>query len=113
MAGEIEVRRHGKVTKTVPGWQHGRPDERDYPGHESAQVEMLESIRNVLIDIKNSQMLQCDVRTMIQNIQYNTEQTLSARTEGARRRFPKIARNGITYHALIEQPSGHISRAST
>lgn len=89
MAGEIEVKHHGKVTKTVPGWQHSRPDDRDYPGHESAQVEMLESIRNVLIDIKNSQMLQCDVRSMICEIRTNTERTRIA-LEKIDRRLVKV-----------------------
>jgi hypothetical protein len=33
-----------------------------------AQLEMLESIRNVLEDIRGSQMLQCDVRHAIMDI---------------------------------------------
>ena len=39
-----------------------------YPGDEIAQLEMLESIRNMLERIAASQMLQCDVRSAIYDI---------------------------------------------
>lgn len=39
-----------------------------YPGDASAQLEMMESIRNVLEDISRSQMLQCSVASDIREI---------------------------------------------
>jgi hypothetical protein len=70
MAGEITRRRNGKDSQYLPTWAYGETQDTA-----AQNLEMLESVRNVLIDIKNSQMLQCDVRSMIQSIQYNTEQT--------------------------------------
>lgn len=67
MNGEIQVKNGIKPTEWKrPAWIYVRPNS-DGTGAtmDLSNLEMLESIRNVLEDVKNSQMLQCDVRGAI------------------------------------------------
>lgn len=52
-----------------PHWNHTRIRGIDkFPGHPNAELEMLESIRNVLEDIQRAQTLQCDVAHAIKDM---------------------------------------------
>lgn len=63
---------NGKYVR--PSWNHSRPAGEAWPGMENAQLEMLESIRNVLEDVKGSQMLQCDVAGAIKRMESEARQ---------------------------------------
>ena len=59
-----------------PSWDYvQRTKVGQWPGStEQATLEMLESVRNVLEDIRGSQMLQCDVAHAIKNMARATEE---------------------------------------
>ena len=59
------IKVNGKIIR--PAWKWERPV-LDWPGHDQAQTEMLESIRNVLEGIADCQMLQCSVAGDIHEI---------------------------------------------
>lgn len=66
MPGEITRRRNGIDKQIRPTWAYTGADN---------QLEMLESIRNVLEDVKGSQMLQCDVAQAIKRMEVEARQT--------------------------------------
>jgi hypothetical protein len=53
-----------------PSWNYRRKPkgESQWQSYEQAQLEMMESARNVLEDIRRSQMLQCDVAHAIKDM---------------------------------------------
>jgi len=68
--GEWEAEMSGEITRGGK-WVKPSFDHYDHKGHTPAEActsQMLESIRNILADLKNSQMLQCDVRQDIREI---------------------------------------------
>lgn len=68
MAGEVTQRKNGRDSEARPSWV--------YEGkQEFLQLEMLESVRNVLDSIRSSQMLQCDVAWAIKGIQSEMQKT--------------------------------------
>lgn len=72
MSGEILLT---TGTRKRPSWKHSRITDTSFPGAEYAQLEMLESIRNVMEEIKGSQMLQCDVAQAIKGMHEETRRT--------------------------------------
>ena len=70
MSSSIEVKNGSKpITWTRPAWFYIRPDDEGIEGSvDLSQLEMLESCRNVLEDIRNSQMMQCDVAHAIKHM---------------------------------------------
>jgi len=63
----VTISENGQLRQHRPTWQHNRPANGCF-GYDSPQLEMLESIRNVLEQIQRSQMLSCDVRRDIAEI---------------------------------------------
>lgn len=55
MSGKITVKRGGVLAERRPSWQHVRPADQEWPGIDKAQLEMLESIRNLLEVIERAQ----------------------------------------------------------
>jgi hypothetical protein len=72
MSGEITIR---DGVRKRPSWNHGRNSSESFPGVENAQLEMLESIRNVCESILGSQMLQCDVALAIKRTEMEARKT--------------------------------------
>ena len=88
MSGEVQRKNSDKPANLVrPSWLYKRTGSGDDTA--LSQLEMLESCRNVLEKIANSQMLQCDVRTMIAEIRYSAERTRKA-LERIDRRLAKV-----------------------
>jgi hypothetical protein len=70
MSSNIHVQNGTTPDKYIrPAWKYIRPDDKGSGGTiELSQLEMLESVRNVLEDIQRSQMLQCDVAYAIKDM---------------------------------------------
>jgi primosomal protein N'' len=87
MSGEIEVRKGNSLArKHRPSWQHHRPVNQDFPGDANAQLEMLESIRNVLEEGVN---LQRESLYAIREVRQRAERTRIA-IERIDRRLAKV-----------------------
>ena len=69
------VQQFGKARRPEWNYTRGRKKPGEWPGMDSiANLEMLESVRNVLEDVRGSQMLQCDVAHAIKNMARATEE---------------------------------------
>jgi hypothetical protein len=61
-----DTQRSGKFNR--PSWNYTKGPNGGWPGHDSASVEMLESIRNAVETLGQSQIMQCDVAHAIKSM---------------------------------------------
>jgi len=78
----------GEVEKQGGRWVRPRFAYDDTLAYENCATQLLESIRNVLEDIKSSQMLQCDVRQDIREIRLAVQRKRRKPKAKAKRRRP-------------------------
>jgi hypothetical protein len=58
----------GRIEKVRPEFNHAGPNERGNWTHDQSTAQLIESARNVLEQIRDSQTLQCDVALAIKRI---------------------------------------------
>jgi hypothetical protein len=74
--GMITRRKRGGGTEEVrPTFNWQPQDEKGFHETESCIGQLTEDVRNVLEEIRDKQMLQCDVRAMIQSLLNETRRT--------------------------------------